>query len=166
MRTLIYLIILALAIILSSFIPFAYNHLTIFTPSLLIVSIPILLKISQKNFYLLLFLFMIYDLLFSSIFLLSLLLHFLILIVFAFFMNKDNFNLLKILILTILAIVFYDTCLFLVNNLMTSYTLKDLIYKITNTLTFNIIFLLIFYPSFNRSQNIRKNKKLKLFKSS
>lgn len=166
MRTLIYLIILALVIILSFFIPFAYNHLTIFTPSLLIVSIPILLKINQKNFYLLLFLFMIYDLLFSSIFLLSLLLHFLILIVFAFFMNKDNFNLLKILILTILAIVFYDTCLFLVNNLMTSYTLKDLIYKITNTLTFNIIFLLIFYPSFNRSRNIRKNKKLKLFKSS
>ena len=141
-------IIILLDGLLVYYIPSYFHKLSLFYPMLTISLLPFLYHGNLKNYYKLCFLIgIIYDLLYSNIFLYN---AFLFLI-----MGKIDSKILKFyqdsffiyFFLVFINICFYDTITFLL-VLITSYqsvTFNDLIYKIKNSLLLNILSVFVYY---------------------
>lgn len=141
------LITILIDFIISYFIPVSFNNLNYFYPMLLIVLIVYLYsKITDKKYIKLVFIMgIIYDLLYSYIFMLNAFLF----LLFAKIIKKINkyieINNIVSIILIIIFIFLYDFSLFLIVYL-TKYnlvTFSDLLYKFTHSLILNISFYLI-----------------------
>lgn len=150
-----YLIVSLLTIILDGvimyFIPNYFNKLNYFYPMLTISLIPFIYS-SKKRYYLLISVGIIYDILYSNIFLYHVIL-FIILInldikIIKWFKN----SLILFILLAILNIIVYDTISFLL-IILTNYSdigIHDLIYKIDHSLILNIMSVFVFWFLFKK----------------
>lgn len=141
-------IIILLDGLITYYIPCYYNQLSFFFPMLTISFIPFLFNGNLKKYYQLSFVIgIIYDLLYSNLFLFN---------AFCFlFLSKINIKLMKLfensllfyILLVILNIFLYDaTCFLLVY--LTNYqavTLNDFFYKIEHSMLLNILSVFVYY---------------------
>lgn len=150
MISLIYLIItIFLDNICNLFFNYSYQNLSIVTPMFTVASLIIIFVfIKNKTIFLIISLLigLIYDLLYSNIFICSYL-FFVLGIIIIYFYKKRKPNLLNSLILSIIILITYDSLLFFYLVLLdySSFTINDLIYKLSNSLIINIIYVLISY---------------------
>ena len=154
----IYLLVSLLVVFLDGiiiyFIPSYFNNINYFYPMLTISIIPFSYLCSKKKIYFLVFFIaIIYDLLYSNIFLYNT-------ILFTFFINIDikiiksfKDSLLLFILLAILNIIIYDVISFLL-IILTSYqsvSIYDLIYKIDHSLLLNIMSVFVFWFLFKKN---------------
>jgi len=142
------IIILLLDGVLINMNDYFFNNLNIFYPMLTISLIPFLFDESQKEYYKLCFIIgIIYDLLYSNIFLYHALLFLMLGKINVKIMKYFKNNLFLYIILVILNIIIYDIIGFLLVSI-TSYQVvefSDLIYKIKNSLLLNILSGFIYF---------------------
>ena len=131
-----------------TFISSVYQNINMFFPVILISSLPIfylLLKNEKLFFIVVVVTGIIYDALFSDIFLINS--YFFVL--YGLFINNyyknHNPKLFNVLIISILGVVFYDGFIFFILILTdySSFEINDLYYKITRSIVINIIYLII-----------------------
>ena len=129
-------------------IPSYFNNLNILYPMLTISLIPYLLNNNIKDFYKFSFILgIIYDLLYSNIFLFNAFLFLLLSKIDVKILKYLKNNLLTYLFLIIINIIIYDLILFIlvyITNYQTI-TLMDYLYKIENSIILNIIFGIFYY---------------------
>ena len=151
------LIIIMLDGIITYYIPSYFNNLNYFYPMLTISLIPFLYKGNSKYFYqYIFFIGIIYDLLYSNIFLFNSLIFLVLSKIDTKLFKIFKENLFIYLIIVILNILLYDGIIFLLIYL-TNYqvvTIIDYIYKIEHSIILNIIFGIIYYLIFSRNNNI------------
>ena len=163
----IYLIIsLIIDLIVSNIFTTSYQDLNLFFPMLFISSITISYLVSKnKKIYLLLLILigLIYDLLFSSIFLINTIYFVLYYLFLNIFYTRRNPSYINIIIISFLGIVLYDFYIFLNLNLLGYSTLviEDFYYKILNSILINIIYIIL--SLFILKSRIFGLKKKKLF---
>lgn len=154
-----YLIISILVLIidglLTYFVPSYFNNISIFYPMLTISLIPFLLDNNMKDYYrLCFFLGILYDILYSNLFLYHAL--------FFLFLSKVDSKVMKFiknniglyLLLVVINILLYDILFFLLIKL-TNYqvvTFSDLIYKIKNSLLLNIMSSFLYFFLFKKRE--------------
>ena len=148
--------------LLTNYLPYIQNNLSLFTPLLTVVSIfliyPLYRKKEKQYFITLFILGIIYDLLYTNLLFFNSVL-FIIIGLLTRYINK-NFNLgyIKIIIYTIIIIITYESLtgiiLYIYN--VVPITINKVIYKITHTLLLNIIYSEIIYIILN---NIPKKLK-------
>ena len=152
-----YLLASIIAIILDGligyFISGYFNKINFFYPMLTIVLIPfICLSNKNKSYYLISIIGIIYDLLYSSVFLYNFII-FIILVNFNMKIARYFKNSLWLLImLALFNILFYDTIGFIL-VLLTNYnevTFNDLIYKFDHSLLLNILSVFVFWFLFKK----------------
>ena len=147
-----YLIISLVALLLDGIlvyvIPYYFNNINIWYPMLTISLLPFLLYDDMKSYYkLCFFIGLLYDLLYSNIFLVHAFIFLLL--------GKVNSKIMKVLknnlglyiFLVILNIIIYDTFFFIL-MIITKYqvvSISDVIYKIKNSIILNILSSLIYY---------------------
>lgn len=139
--------------LLTYFLPSYFNKLNIFYPMLTISLIPFLLDNNMKEYYrFCFFMGILYDLLYSNLFLYHAL--------FFLFLSKVDSKIMKViknnlglyLLLVIINILLYDTMFFLLIK-FTNYqvvSFSDLVYKIKNSLLLNIMSSFIYYFIFKK----------------
>ena len=142
------LIVLILDGIIVYYNNYYFNNLNIFYPMLTISLIPFLFDNNQKEYYKICFIIgIIYDLLYSNIFLYNGFLFLLLSKIDVKIMKYLKNNLFLYMMLVIINIIFYDTISFLLIK-VTNYqivTFSDLIYKIENSLLLNIMSSFVFF---------------------
>ena len=158
-----YLLISVIMILLDGlilyFIPTYFNNLNYFYPMLLITLIPFLYHDNLKDYYKLIFILgIIYDLLYTNIFLYNAILFLIIGKMNIKILNNYKDNIIIYLILIIINIMFYDTIGFILVYL-TNYqlvTIDDLLYKIIHSLILNIMSGIVYYFLFKKRLFIHK----------
>ncbi len=147
-----YIVTSLLAIILDGIIlyyhDYYYNRLDLFYPMLTVSLIPYLYLDNKKNYYKTVFILgIVYDLLYSHIFLLNALLFLFLSIINIKILKNYRKNLLIYLFLTILNIIVYDFLIYIL-IIISNYqkvSFINIIYKIEHSLIINIIFSSISY---------------------
>ena len=139
---------LLLDIFLSFFISLSYQNINLFFPSIMIVSIPVFFHLtrSKKVFFLTLFIIgMIYDTLFSDIFLINTYYYLLFGFLIYIFYEQHDVSLVNILLFFMVGIFLYDIFVFFV-LIFTGYSIfsfYDLIYKLERTFLLNFMYLIL-----------------------
>lgn len=150
-KILISLLLIILDGIIIYFIPSYMNKLNYFYPMLTISFIPFLYK--EKNSYLIIIILgIIYDLLYSNIFLYNAVIFLILSMINYRIIKYFNNSLILYVLLSLLNIVLYDSILFLlviVSNYQ-SITINDLIYKITHSIILNIMSVFVLYFIFKK----------------
>lgn len=163
-----YFITIFLDFLCSTFISSAYQNIGIFFPVFLIGSLPVvysLLKNKKIFFVLVVVTGIIYDTLFSDIFLINS--YFFILyglFIYSYYKKHDP-KILNILLISVLGIVFYDMFIFFMLMFInySSFKINDLYYKIMRSILTNIIYLLLSIIMLNsRIFGYKKRRKRKL----
>lgn len=142
--------------VLTNFLPYLVNDLSIFTPLLTVVSIFILYPLNRKKenkFFIIIFIVgIIYDLLYTNLLFLNGLLFVLIALISKVIYKNFEISYLKIIIYTIIIIVIYESVyagiLFIYR--VVPVTLIKLLYKISHTLILNIIYTELLYLIINK----------------
>ena len=142
--------------VLTNFLPYLVNDLSIFTPLLTVVSIFIIYPLNRKKetkFFILIFIVgIIYDLLYTNLLFLNGLLFVLIALLSKVIYKNFEISYLKIIIYTILIIIVYESVyagiLFIYR--VVPITFYKLIYKISHTLILNVIYTEILYLIINK----------------
>lgn len=137
--------------ILTNYLPYLVNDLSLFTPLLTVVSIFILYPLNRKKetkFFILMFIVgIIYDLLYTNLLFLNGLLFFLIAFISKIIYKNFETSYFKLIIYTILIIVIYESLyagiLFIYR--VVPITIYKLFYKISHTLILNIIYTELLY---------------------
>lgn len=128
------------------------NKLNFFYPMLTISLIPFLCHNKKKIYLMIFFLGLIYDLLYSNIFLYHVILFLILFTIDEVIIKYFNRSLLLFILLAILNILIYDSITFLL-VLLSSYanvTIYDLIYKIKNSILLNILSVFVYYFLFKK----------------
>ena len=150
------LIIIILDGAITYFIPSYFNKLNLFYPMLTISLIPFLFEGSIKDYYKICFIIgIIYDLLYSNIFLYNALLFLLLSKIDSKLMKYFKNSLFFYIILVIINIFLYDLICYLL-VLITNYqvvTISDLIYKLKNSLLLNIMSSFVYFFLFKKYHN-------------
>ena len=152
-KIIISIIIVFLDGIVTYYIPSYFNKINIFYPMLTISLIPFLYSYNIKDYYKLCFIIgIIYDLLYSHLFLFHGLFFLLLSKINIKIMKYFNNSLLLYLFLIILNIVLYDTTLFLLTYLSNYQIIlfSDLLYKIRNSLLLNVLSGFVYYFWFKK----------------
>lgn len=142
--------------VLTNFLPYLVNDLSIFTPLLTVVSIFIIYPLNRKKetkFFILIFIVgIIYDLLYTNLLFLNGLLFVLIALLSKVIYKNFETSYFKLIIYTILIIIVYESVyagiLFIYR--VVPITFYKLIYKISHTLILNIIYTEILYLIINK----------------
>lgn len=137
--------------ILTNYLPYLVNDLSLFTPLLTVVSIFILYPLNRKKetkFFILMFIVgIIYDLLYTNLLFLNGLLFFLIAFISKIIYKNFETSYFKLIIYTIFIIVIYESLyagiLFIYR--VVPITIYKLFYKISHTLILNIIYTELLY---------------------
>lgn len=137
--------------ILTNYLPYLVNDLSLFTPLLTVVSIFILYPLNRKKetkFFILMFIVgIIYDLLYTNLLYLNGLLFVLIAFISKIIYKNFETSYFKLIIYTILIIVIYESLyagiLFIYR--VVPITIYKLFYKISHTLILNIIYTELLY---------------------
>ena len=137
--------------ILSNFLPFMMNDLSLFTPYFTLVSIVILypfFKKNGKNYYILIGITgFLYDLFYTNLLFTHAIFFLIIGLVVSFIYKKMELNLLTNLLLIIFIIIFYQSiyalCLFIFN--VFPITINNVFYLIGHSLLLNVIYGEILY---------------------
>lgn len=137
--------------ILTNYLPYLVNDLSLFTPLLTVVSIFILYPLNRKKetkFFILMFIIgIIYDLLYTNLLFLNGLLFVLIAFISKIIYKNFETSYFKLIIYTILIIVIYESVyagiLFIYR--VVPITIYKLFYKISHTLILNIIYTELLY---------------------
>lgn len=137
--------------ILTNYLPYLVNDLSLFTPLLTVVSIFILYPLNRKKetkFFILMFIVgIIYDLLYTNLLFLNGLLFVLIAFISKIIYKNFETSYFKLIIYTILIIVIYESVyagiLFIYR--VVPITIYKLFYKISHTLILNIIYTELLY---------------------
>lgn len=137
--------------ILTNYLPYLVNDLSLFTPLLTVVSIFILYPLNRKKetkFFILMFIVgIIYDLLYTNLLFLNGLLFVLIAFISKIIYKNFETSYFKLIIYTILIIVIYESLyagiLFIYR--VVPITIYKLFYKISHTLILNIIYTELLY---------------------
>jgi len=141
--------------ILTNYLPYLVNDLSLFTPLLTVVTIfiiyPFYRKKNEKYFVFIFIIGIIYDLLYTNLLFFNA-----ILFIFIGFLSKyiyKNYEItyLKLIIYTILIIISYEllTCSLIFIFHLVPLTIPKIIYKITHSLLLNIIYIEIIYLIIN-----------------
>ena len=142
--------------VLTNFLPYLVNDLSIFTPLFTVVSIFIIYPLNRKKetkFFILIFIVgIIYDLLYTNLLFLNGLLFVLIALLSKVIYKNFETGYFKLIIYTILIIIVYESVyagiLFIYR--VVPITFYKLIYKISHTLILNIIYTEILYLIINK----------------
>ena len=142
--------------VLTNFLPYLVNDLSIFTPLLTVVSIFIIYPLNRKKetkFFILIFIVgIIYDLLYTNLLFLNGLLFVLIALLSKVIYKNFETSYFKLIIYTILIIIVYESVyagiLFIYR--VVPITFYKLIYKISHTLILNVIYTEILYLIINK----------------
>lgn len=147
-----YLIISLITVILdgliSYFIGGYFNNLNYFYPMLTISFIPfIYLGLKKKSYIFIIITGIIYDLLYSSIFLYNVILFFILINIDMKISECFKDSLLLFLLLSLFNIIFYDVIGFIITIIVNyqSITIYDLIYKINHSIILNIMSVFVFW---------------------
>ena len=150
-----YLIVSLITIILDGlimyYIPSYFNKLNYFYPMLTISFIPFI-YLSKKRYYLLISIGIIYDLLYSNIFLYHVILFIMLINLDIRIIKSFKNSLLLFIMLAIINIIIYDTISFLL-IILTNYNdigIYDLIYKIDHSIFLNILSVFVFWFLFKK----------------
>ncbi len=153
-----------LDIFLSFLISVSYQNISFFFPSIIIVCIPIFFHLvrNKKVFFLtLLTIGIIYDTLFSDIFLVNMYYYLLYGFLIYIFYEHHDVNFINIFLFSTIGIILYDVFVFFV-LIFTEYSLfsfYDLIYKLKRTFLLNLIYL--FFSIFIFKSRILELKRCK-----
>ena len=158
-----YLIISFIVLILDGliiyFYPFYFSHLTLFYPMLTLSLIPFLYQYNVKDYYKISFILgLIYDLLYSHLFLFHAFLFLLCSKIDSKILKNFKENIILLIALVVINIILYDTILFLLIK-FTNYNvvnINDLLYKVKNSMLLNIMSSFIYYFLFKK-QHIKHN---------
>ena len=169
-----YFITIFLDFLLSTFISSTYQDLNMFFPLILVGSLPIvyvLLKNKKLFFVLVVISGIIFDTLFSDIFLINSYYFVLYGLFINNYYNKSDVKVLNILLISVLGCVFYDVFIFflLIFINYSDFKINYLYYKIANSILINIIYVLlslIFFKSRIFGYKRRKKRGLKRMLSS
>ena len=149
-----YLIVSLLAIVLDGlityYIPNYFNKLNYFYPMLTISLIPFF--INKKNCFLIIIIGLIYDLLYSNIFLYNVIIFILLININIRIAKYFKNSLLLFILLSLLNITIYDTIGFIL-IIITNYqlvSLNDLIYKIKHSILLNIMSVFVYWFLFKK----------------
>ena len=135
-----------LDLFLSFFISVSYQNISFFFPSVIVVSIPVfynLIKNKKTFFFIVLILGVIYDSLFSDIFLINTYYYLLLGFFIYIFYENHRVNLINILLISIVGLFFYDIFIFFI-LILTDYSyfsFLDLVYKLKRTFLLNFLYL-------------------------
>jgi len=137
---------LFLDVFLSLFISSSYQNINIFFPCILIGSIPvfyIILKNKKVFLIIVLILGIVYDLLFSDVFLVNIYYFLLYGLFILLFFNGNSVSFFKLVILSILGTCFYDIFIFfiLILNDYAMFNINELCYKLKNTFLVNFVYV-------------------------
>ena len=137
---------LFLDVFLSLFISSSYQNINIFFPCILIGSIPvfyIILKNKKVFLIIVLILGIVYDLLFSDVFLVNIYYFLLYGLFILLFFNVNSVSFFKLVILSILGTCFYDIFIFfiLILNDYAMFNINELCYKLKNTFLVNFVYV-------------------------
>ncbi len=144
--TLIIIISIILDGILSNFLPYAVNNLSLFTPLLTLISIfiiyPFYKKCEKKYFITVIITGLIYDLLYTNLLFYNAIIFFIIALITKFISKNFEINYLNIIIQIIIIITLYETinALIIICFNLVPITLTRLLYKIVHSLILNIIY--------------------------
>ena len=142
------LIVLLLDGVLIYFIPSFFHHLNYLYPMLTVSMIPFLYDDEEKKYYLIIFfLGIIYDLLYSNIFLYNAIIFSFLAIINQKIRKYFKDNLLLFMFLTVINILLYDSISFILITL-TNYqevSILDLIYKVKHSLVLNMLSVFVFW---------------------
>lgn len=137
--------------LLTNFLPYLVNDLSLFTPLLTLVSIfmiyPFYRKKETKYFNILFILGILYDLFYTNLLFFNSILFITIGIITKYIYKNFEINYLKLIIYIILIITIYETLtgiIILIFDLV-PITLERLIYKITHSILLNVIYSEIIY---------------------
>ena len=137
--------------IITNFIPYLVNDLSLFTPLLTLVSIFIIYPFYRKNnlkYLITVFIIgIIYDLFYTNLLFFNAIIFLLIGFISIFIYHNFEVNFLRIILYTVLLIVIYESLtalIILIFNLV-PITLSKLTYKISHSLILNIIYIEILY---------------------
>lgn len=149
------IIIIILDGIITYFIPSYFNKLNLFYPMLTVTLIPFLFTINLKNYYHFVFLMgIIYDLLYSNIFLYNALLFLLLSKIDSKMIKYFKNNLFFYLTVAIINIFLYDVISFLL-IIITNYqivTIHDLLYKLKSSIILNLLSVFVFFFLFKKDK--------------
>ena len=137
-----------LDILLSSFISSAYQNINILFPLLFASAIPIIYQIikNKKAFFILMIIIsIIYDTLFSDIFLVNSYYFILYSLLINRFYQKHYPKVLNIILTSIIGIILYDIFIFfiLILNNYSSFVINELYYKIIRSILINFLYVSI-----------------------
>lgn len=142
--------------VLTNFLPYLVNDLSIFTPLLTVVSIFVIYPLNRKKetkFFILIFIVgIIYDLLYTNLLFLNGLLFVLITLISKIIYKNFETSYFKLILYTIIIIVIYETTyagILLIYKIV-PITFYKLIYKISHTLILNVIYTEILYLIINK----------------
>lgn len=137
--------------IITNFIPYLVNDLSLFTPLLTLVSIFIIYPFYRKNnlkYLITVFIIgIIYDLFYTNLLFFNAIIFLLIGFISIFIYHNFEVNFLRIILYTVLLIAIYESLtalIILIFNLV-PITLSKLTYKISHSLILNIIYIEILY---------------------
>ena len=139
--------------LISYYLPSYLNSSTIFFPMLTISLIPFLYNKNTKDYYTFCFVLgIIYDLLYSNIFLFHGLLFLILAKINTKILKSIKNSLLLYLILLFINILFYDSILFLLVSFTNyaSVSIMDLVLKIRNSLFINTLSVFVYYFLFKK----------------
>lgn len=137
--------------ILTNFLAFMPNNLSYFTPLLTLTSIiviyPLYRKKEKKYFTTIIILGLLYDLFYTNLLFLNAILFFMCGLIIKFIYKNIDYSFIKIILLTILIIVIYEslTALIIVIFNLVPMSLTRLSYKILHSLLLNIIYACVCY---------------------
>lgn len=143
-----FLVSFVLDIILSNFISLGYQNVNLFFPEILVSSIPIsyiLIKNKKVFFTVTIFIGIIYDLLYSDVFLINL--YYLILfgLFLYIFYNNRKVTVSNVFLISVFGLVLYDVFIFIILILInySSFNINDFYYKMKNSLLINMSYIII-----------------------
>ena len=137
--------------ILTNFLPYMINDLSLFTPLLTIISIFFIYpfyKKKEKNYYItILILGLFYDLFYTNLLFFNAIVFLLIGLISVYIQKNFELNCLKLIIYIILIITIYEltTAIILTMFNLVPITISKIIYKISHSLLLNIIYAQLIY---------------------
>lgn len=141
--------------ILSNFLPFMVNDLSLFTPLLTLTSLIIIYPLyrkKEKQYFLTLFITgILFDLFYTNLFLLNALIYLAIGFILKIIYKNTGFNYFKLLFIIPLLIISYEllTALIILIFNLVPLTIPKLLYKISHSLLLNMIYAEIIYLIIN-----------------
>lgn len=135
--------------VLSNFIPYQENNLSLFTPLLTIVSFIVIFPFFRKkesHYFIILFVVgLLYDLFYTNLLFFNSVMFLIVGLIINKISKSISKNFINIIIETIIVIVCYEslTALILFIYTVVPITINEVIYKITHSLLLNIIYVLI-----------------------